>query len=653
MKIPKDNRWVQTNEGEILGILHETKNITFDNAGKLTLSKKAQTIHGTALDASSGSFEHVMAIVYYNSQYVAVTAGSVYRFTLTSGSVTTDASGPSFTLATDAIVWNNRIYTTVANNLSYYDGSWTNSLESLTSGVPHPMAIFDSQPTYKLAIGDGKEVELLDSTHGASPTKLTLSDDFIVTTLAYRNGYLYVGTKNINGGEARVFIWNGSGTNAQYEVPVGASWVFSTIPYGSSVALVTSEGQLLSISGTSAIQLAAFPIYYRPDTKWIGSDTLPLNGRVFHRGMVAVGDSIYINVDGDVDTGFIPEMRSGLWVYDPEVGLYHRSSHNYDDSTGETVTWSGDTITVSTAHNLKYGDAVIFTSIGSASGLATFTPYYVNPVTSTTLKISGSRRGLENGEYITPTGDLSTTFLSYTPNNDAGQTSSTTSGAIATLSPLASGRINWGTDVIWGAGMKDKDGNTVYGVLTFTDQYNIGSFTTQKIFSGAILETWRSIYTFLDGILLEGEQAIIKYKSTEDHAQSPRLLNGVWAETNVINSGSDASDWWRDIEEGDELTIVDGYGRGYTTHVTGITRSSSVTSLTVDENIGTIGKSMTLYADTFRKVTTITKDRNNRYYVPSSLMSHASPWIMIKVELRGFEPRISHLELSNVQQTGT
>ena len=56
---------------------------------------------------------------------------------------------------------------------------------------------------------------------------MTLPAQYIVTTLAYRNGYLYVGTKNIYGDEAKVFIWDGATANADYEVPIGGSWVFS------------------------------------------------------------------------------------------------------------------------------------------------------------------------------------------------------------------------------------------------------------------------------------------------------------------------------------------------------------------------------------------------------------------------------------------
>ena len=119
------------------------------------------------------------------------------------------------------------------------------------------------------------------------------------------------------------------------------------------------------------------------------------------QGMVGVGDKIYLNVNGTVDTGFIPEMKHGLWVFDPEVGLYHRSFHSVDRSVVETPSaLSSSTLTLAT-HNLKSGDVLVFRNTGSMTGVQLATKYYVSVQSATTVKLAISRKALQAGNTVT------------------------------------------------------------------------------------------------------------------------------------------------------------------------------------------------------------------------------------------------------------
>jgi len=289
MKIPTEHKWSQTNEGDIFGTLHSTRNVTFDDYGKLTLSKKAFNVVNSVVD--SANLGYILSLSYYDSSYIAVTQDDIFQINLTTVGLSAIASSPATGQNSDGIIFNSLLHVTTDTQLSTWNGSsWTNSRlpVALTSSVPHVMEVFESQPTYSLAIANGNKVQTYDTSYNANTTVLTLPSYQQVTTMRYRNGFLYVGTKHINGGEARVYIWNGNGTAAQYEVPVGCSWVFAMTPYKNTVAVVTSQGLLGLISGSELVPLSAFPVYYHSGLKWQGSSGLLLNGKVFNRAIVSM-----------------------------------------------------------------------------------------------------------------------------------------------------------------------------------------------------------------------------------------------------------------------------------------------------------------------------------------------------------------------------
>lgn len=638
MKIPSDNQWTQTNEGKKLGVLGDTFNVNLETPGQLQGAKKAVAHMHTDIAASLG---YILAVVYYNNDYTVITTNECYTFSLNTNT-NTSKSQPSATNASDAVVCFNRIYLSRNNNLAYYDGSWTTGIEPLTAGVPHPMDVFDSLPTYKLAIGDSNTVILVDSSGNKDSTVLTLPAQFQVTTLRYRNGFLYVGTRNIYGGEARVFIWNGSGTNAQYEVPTGASWVFSMVPYRSSVAYVTDRGQLLYVNGSTTEELASFPVAYAPNTKWQGHLGLQLNGKVFNRGMAVVEESIYINIDGEVDIGECLEMKSGLWVYNPLVGLYHMAQASADRTrVDSSFTISDNEITTSADHYLKKGDGVIFTTGSTVTGTIDRRTYFAEPTASNKLKIAKSRTALEAGEYMTISG---TGAIMYAQNQDQGNRYAT-SGAIGRIVTQETTPELFAGEIMFGARVEDRDGNTKYTLQILTDSYNVSRFSTRRIYSDNIKQNWQQAYGFLDGLMLSNEEVIVKQQ--KKYKEPRRPVTGTWLTTNTINVDTTSTYDMYGIDIDDELVIVDGYGRGFSAFVTDVQESSSVVSITIDEALGTVNKPVTFYTTPTRKVATIDSEKMKEGYFEATLPGGASPWVVLKAEMRGFQTDLAHLELKN------
>jgi len=652
MKIPSNKIWTQLNQGEVTGILNETQNISLDTIGQLKLARRPVAITSSTTDAN---LNDVVALTYFDNNYIAITDDALFKGGLTGAPWSQEVDfTPATSTNSDAITYNNRLVVTTNSNVADWDGNVDDnySLESLTSGVPHPMAIFDSLPTYKLAVGNGNTVKILDTSYVASSTVLTLASQFIVTTLAYRSGFLYVGTKTKDGTEARVFIWNGDGASAQYEVPVGCEWVYSVVPYGESVAAVTSNGQILQISGTTATLLAAFPVYYAPNALWQGST----NGvpKVYHRGMVAYGQSLYINIEGDLDTGFLPSMKSGLWVFDPDAGLYHMATASSDTLVRDgSLSVADSVITTSATHYLKDGDAVQFFSVSGLSGVDANYVYYVKVISATSIKLALSRKALAAEKYVTITGTAGASDrLFYFPNRDNGSQDAR-AGAICLSSINETAKESVSSEVLWGARTHSEDGTVVYTVNVFHDSNTVGSFTTQRVYSDNIEQAWKEAYTFMDGIVTDNDSIVVKAQSKA--GTKPILLSGVWSATNVINTNTTAqSSAWSDIEIGDELVLYNGKGQGKTVHVTAVEAGALVYQITIDEDYGVVNDLIEFYRTDFKKIGEYSKDnKESKEFIKNSLLGITSAWVKIKIEMRGAGVAVNQLELSNVVSKST
>jgi hypothetical protein len=656
MKIPSNNIWTQTNEGDISGILHGTRNVTLDTPGKVRLSQKAITLHNTT---SLFGLEYGISIVYYNGKYTVVGSNNTYTFDLEGAATTTLTAGtePTPTIYGDGIIFNNELHVTSDNDLFSWDGSiWTAGLESLTDNVPHPMEIFDSLTTFKLAIGNANTVRLLAADYSNATAALTLPDQYIVTTLAYRSGYLYVGTRNQYGGEARIFIWDGDSNNANYEVPVSGNWVYSIKPYLNSVCAILSSGELVYINGTTTQRLSALPVFYMPSVNWQGTldSDFP---RVFNRGMITDGDLIYLNINALVENArsqdYLPGFESGIWVFDPQNGLYHRASTNYQDKfvIDSSLSVTDSVITTAASHNLKTGDSVIFQTVSGLTGVDTLTTYYVSVESPTTLKLALSRRALQDNVYVTILGTAGASDkLVYSPNTEYFQYARVSSGAMA-LPTASDGYFkNWSTPIIWAASAQNFDIDERFFTLNvLADSYNIGYIETQRIYSENIEQSWKKITTFLDGLDLDNEEVIVKYRTEQESGYPTPALLGYWASTTQINFNKADCPF---LKEGDELMLIDGTGRGRSVHIVGTpTSSSTVTEVIVDEAVGVASMPVRASATNYKKTAVLNLENKLKSYLTSTI-DESSPWVQVKVEIRGFEVAINKFDLGNVIHKG-
>lgn len=648
MKIPSNKTWTQDNSGDTFGVLSETYNMALDTAGKARLARKVVNVYGTQDDADFG---FPLSIDYVYGHYVILTDDEIFEGNAPSYNFADIAFSPTTFLGSDAVVFNDLYTFSTATSVYTWDGgsisgSWDDQGVTVTTGINHPLAVFGTE----CAVGNGNQVILFNTSYVTTQT-LVLPTEFRVTTMRAVNDLLYIGTRNLNGGNAKIFIWDGNSSLFYYEVEVGAHWVFSMTAYLSTVAAITSQGQLGIVNGTNFQELAGLPVYFNPHAKWQGSGGLQLNGKVFNRGMATIGDTIYINIEGEVDSGFMPEMKSGIWVYDPAVGLYHRASATQDILVSDNgLSLSNSTLTTSAPHLLNTGDSVTFSGTSGLVGVDTGINYYVSVISDDEIKLAATRKALERGNFVTITGTPGASdVLVYAQNSEYGIYDITSGAIIPTMSEETT-RSNMSSEILWGCRYRNTFGINDYGLFSFVDAYNIGNFITQRIYSDNVAQNWQNLYNFIDGLTVSSEEVVLKVQTK--YEEDSKLLEGVWLSTNTINN-IDSKDFslFTDIEAGDEIVITDDYGRGRTAHVLNIERSSTIVSVTLDEDSGTANEDVTFYRTTFNKVGEamgINQKEKEKLKSAVAEQIKASPWCRIKVELRGFAPAVNLIDLENV-----
>lgn len=632
--IPKDRKWLKTNSSDVFGNLFSCYNVNFDEMGYIGLSPKSVSIASSA----TSNFKMPGAIYYFSttgSYFIMTQAGSC--FTLGSSLALAEiSSSPTTTSNSDSVSWQGRAYVTTTNNLSYYDGSWTNNVKSLTAGKPHPLEVFANKNS--LAIGNGNTVLLLDTSHTTTVT-LTIPADYQVECLKYFQNNLYIGTSTVSGREGKIFVWNGVDTSAQAAYNVGAHWVFAMEEYQSSIACVTSQGQLLKFSGSGFTPLDDFPVYYSR-YRWTSSAV-----RVHRRGMKVEGTLIYINVQGAVsgvdDYQYIPNQPSGIWCYDPDVGLYPRHLSTSDLLLSKTVSsLSANVLTLSSSTLATTGEPVFITSVGSITGISANTTYYVIRVSSTTISLALTPYNAFAGTAITLGGSAGGAtvkligYVQYGEKYSRGDVGAL--GLISTdpTSPLMFPEIVR-TNLVWGY----SNDTPTYYLNSLSAGKNVGGFITTKMWSSEVQDSFNKVYLKYSGLYLDSDSILVKTRNKEIFGLPPTPVSGTFSTQSMIGT---ASTILGAVAANYNINLLNGNGAGQSV---GISSIGGATEYTLDETLTNVSAAdaTTFEIDNF--VTRGTIDSDDTFgEVP---FSGPSSWNQIMVELRGQRVLIEELQVVN------
>lgn len=657
---PQDTKAIkQTNSSDLSGSIFATKNISFDTEGYIKLSPPSIAIMTTDNDADFETCDSLFIsdnITMFLSDNVFSSTDIAYSAFTDRG---TDTGVPTPAVEEDGVYFNDTEVISDGNNIFYRSASttWTSVSLSLTSTTPTCMAVFDG--ANGLMVGNDNKVKLVNTSWAVAVT-LTLPPDYKVTSLDANGTRAYIGTRHRGNGEAKMFIWDGTSTSADEAYGVKTFEIFSVKAYGSSVACITSLGQLLRFNGGGFDELANLPVYYF-DEEW--ADASNDHDRVSTKGMAVDGDLIYIRLDSTNQSKSSPYKAyfvGGLWCYDPKVGLYNKTTPSYTRVTSDTVSTANvntttDVITVAAAPIT--GTPCLYDPNGGATipELKEGITYYVIKVTGTTIKLATSKTNAENGTAInlSGTGNNSQRFLTF-PYNDYGWGYSGNRGAVGVMTSVLfdefySGRVVYTADLF-----AKQSTSTVKTVACVQNKLlpNIGYFITPKLLSPRVEDKFPKIYLKTKPLGIDDE-IVVKYKVIDKYgypvqpfSRTTSTWTGTWTDTNTFTTTMDLSS----VVAGEEVEIVGGVGAGFMSQIDSISESSGTYTVNLTESFDWAAANDVMYfvVDNWNKLETITySTKTNSFGYFELPISKAGTFIQFKIELRGIDITIIELQVPN------
>lgn len=663
VRIPQlDKKWSVAQEGDFFGNVQNTRNVHFDDRGYLSNSKKPTVISSSAFDVSGNAdIGDILSIAPDNSGHLVVTNNRIFTFVETTAVLgrETDTDSPTIFNGSDGVIFNGLKMVSGTTTIGdiVLGGAWTERITGLTSNVPHPMANFENKN--QLAVGNGNEVRTYSTSYVLQET-MVLPAEYVVTSIRWRGSKLYIGTRNRAGQYAKMFIWNGSGAEAQFGYTVNATWVYSLTEFQSSMVALTSNGQLLWFNGGGFTVLSNFPIYYT-DQSWLSNDAYL--GKCLNRGMIADGDLLYINIDGTAElNGVQPAgdnaMPSGVWCFDPKVGLYHRNSpatNKYQTIAGSSL--SANVVTMASNHEAETGDAVHMSSIGSLTGITVDYTYFIIKDSTTGIKLALTPADAKDGTAITLGGSAGSASFFFDDREAIGSTYDFTyPGAIMTLQTEDTLKTFYGSQYLFGARVLDTDGSTdIYTLQSLGLGRNVSSFTTTLIPSQGITDTQQKLFIKFEGVNQATDKIVVKYRlkrrfglPTPSRQTSSGLAS--WSSNKVV-AVNDTEKHVRQAKEGDELEVLSGGGAGRTAHIKSIREASAtVREFTLDEPIEGIvsAQKSEIQIDNWQKLKKGEITNSDTDGFKEFAIGTVGKQIEFKIEMRGVGIKVEELSLANI-----
>lgn len=213
---------------------------------------------------------------------------------------------------------------------TWWTGAGNLNQAALVSSKPHPMDVYNRV----LMIADGNYLHTVDRNNLVANRRITLPPEFEIRWIEHGVDRVWIGAKNLYGRSSEVFEWDGyTETYNRRHVLVGditlACAIKNGVPY-----TITNAGVLMKHNGSTFSVEARLPVFKEDlyedaingnqGANW--SDAWTSQQMVHFNGMAVIEDKIHFLMAGDINgtAVWLENMRSGIWCYDEEVGLYHR-----------------------------------------------------------------------------------------------------------------------------------------------------------------------------------------------------------------------------------------------------------------------------------------------------------------------------------------
>lgn len=657
IRLPINNQWTQPNTSDKFGSLAYTKGINLDEDGYIKVSPRTVNLFDDSANTTNVAdtdFNIITAFGRYGiGDFRIATTDEPFNLSIdeTTKTIAEDAgsNNPNLNFMSHGCWWQNRFYESTDTAVSYNSaGTWTaNAITGLTSGVRHTLCVFRNRA--KLCVTNGNTVTQYNTDHSSSTT-LTLPSDFEAIGLAYNNYSMGViarlGSDSAGqNAESYFFLWNGATTDAGQGVSIGAYSVIAIAPYRGSFLVLTSAGELKYWNGGGFETVATFPFYNSEKT--IGD---LINVFSYGDNMVVDGDVVYINVNFDISSSGVLEERylvsnpSGVWCFDPKVGLYHRYSASNSPVYLHTIAQANVNTTTdlfTTSSTIPATGNPIINSSGTVGGVSKNVVYYIIKVSSTTFRLAETKEKAESGVYVDITSaDTNNYFWAFNIKDYGIAHIPSASGAIS----LYGTQNNVFTDVIFGTRLYDTALTTQPTLCgCFPNLEARGYFVTPKIYASSKKDICRSI-TIKHRLLDTHDSIRVKVKSrqllglpvTTPQTNSASLTwtsNDEGYTTANLSAVKDAFDAGTEIE----CEFITGVGAGQIVRVESIEVSGTTYTIVFDEEVvgASAGLKSYFVMDNWRTIGTITSSNQNAEGIYTMPVGDASKWVQFKIELHG------------------
>lgn len=408
-KLPINGKWTQPNINDKLGSLWSTFNVD--------LSKKQGSVYGTRL-ISNGANSVALANLGLATSFARFDTGSGTQIWTVAGTRVFKSASANFpsTFSQDAIsgtpttcdsarsdikVFNDALYVTTNSRVVYKlsGGGWTNFNAGSVNSDSHILCVFGNRmymvtEVCKIISWNTSDTVATSGSYTMNLTSAGLgsSTENIITFLRPVSDGIWIGTMNRYGNDAKVYFWNGVTENVYtraYELD--SSGAMACVIKDDVPVIVNNDGVIGQLNGGTFVEIARFPIRNKKsltnsfsfwNERWIHPNGIKIiNGKI----NVLVALSQMSNSSKNEEN-----CPSGIWEFDPEVGLYHKYSPSYYDSVSNaSVTDYGQLrIAHSTGDDVQSGAGALFnikntsdTITNNGSLLAGF-KFYTNATTT-------------------------------------------------------------------------------------------------------------------------------------------------------------------------------------------------------------------------------------------------------------------------------
>src|SRR3990167_5410413 len=346
VQIPSDGKFYQTNDSEISGNIWASWNLDLEsNPGRIRISPQTRMRLSNA-DSSlfiypfafaSGNFDGIKTRIW------ATCNGVVYKTSneidgsgdipdVSSWEYDTTLNSPSDLdyLISDVAEMNGTMFVSTSTDIkALISGTWNTSFwqgtlgqASLFGGSNNPKALCRSFNNL-LLIGSGNTVASVDISGTVDLTAMALPRAYRIIWIRSSNSIIWVGCRNIDGGKTKIFAWDGYSENFNYDYEITGSYSLAGVIKDEIPYTINERGEFLVFNGGGFIQLTKFPSF---NSDYNFSDDNIYLASITRNSMIVHDNLIHILVNASVNDVLLENQLSGVWVYDPKIGLHHKYS---------------------------------------------------------------------------------------------------------------------------------------------------------------------------------------------------------------------------------------------------------------------------------------------------------------------------------------